>query len=266
MSSTDSDGPIFGGRAVGKKRIFYDWTETLVLPDGENPEPSHVYPYLNRNNGSRVDVEVLYLFKNKAEKEAFETETKGKKKHMKRTQKYTSPATKAKKKFASEPSAPTAVTVIDGTVRPICRPSNDQRLVYNGHKKVHSLKFQSVALPNGIIGNLFGPIEGRRHDCFLLRESGILGSLNQFAFNSQREPLCLYGDPAYPVRIHLQSPFQGPYLNDLQKELNTKMSGVRTSVEWLFGDITNWFAFMDYKKNLKLNLSAVGKCIWCAVF
>ena len=37
------------------------------------------------------------------------------------------------------------------------------------------------------------------------------------------------------------------------------MSGVRTSVEWLFGDITNWFAFMDYKKNLKLNLSAVGK-------
>lgn len=29
---------------------------------------------------------------------------------------------------------------IDGTVRPICRPENDQRLVYNGHKRVHALK------------------------------------------------------------------------------------------------------------------------------
>ena len=47
---------------------------------------------------------------------------------------------------------------IDGTVRPICRPEENQRLVYNGHKRVHALKFQSVALPNGLIGNLFGPV------------------------------------------------------------------------------------------------------------
>ena len=37
---------------------------------------------------------------------------------------------------------------IDGTVRPICRPEL-QRIVYNGHKRVHALKFQSVTLPNG---------------------------------------------------------------------------------------------------------------------
>ena len=37
---------------------------------------------------------------------------------------------------------------VDGTVRPICRPNKNQRIVYNGLKKVHSLKFQSVALPN----------------------------------------------------------------------------------------------------------------------
>lgn len=28
----------------------------------------------------------------------------------------------------------------------------------NGHKRVHSLKFQSVALPNGLIGNLYEPV------------------------------------------------------------------------------------------------------------
>lgn len=47
---------------------------------------------------------------------------------------------------------------IDGTVRPISRPSRNQRMVYNGHKRVHALKFQSVAIPNGLIANLFGPV------------------------------------------------------------------------------------------------------------
>ena len=30
---------------------------------------------------------------------------------------------------------------IDGTVRPIARPGENQRIVYNGHKRVHALKF-----------------------------------------------------------------------------------------------------------------------------
>ena len=48
---------------------------------------------------------------------------------------------------------------IDGTVRPICRPGELQRIVYNGHKRVHALKFQSVTLPNGMIANMYGPID-----------------------------------------------------------------------------------------------------------
>ena len=47
---------------------------------------------------------------------------------------------------------------IDGTVRPVCRPGRHQRVLYNGHKRVHSLKYQSIALPNGLIGNLYGPV------------------------------------------------------------------------------------------------------------
>ena len=47
---------------------------------------------------------------------------------------------------------------IDGTVRPICRPGQHQRVAYNGHKRVHSMKFQSVALPNGITAHMFGPV------------------------------------------------------------------------------------------------------------
>ena len=47
---------------------------------------------------------------------------------------------------------------IDGTVHPICRPTRNQKQVYNGHKRAHALKFQSVSLPNGLIGNLYGPV------------------------------------------------------------------------------------------------------------
>lgn len=63
---------------------------------------------------------------------------------------------------------------IDGTVRPISKPGQNQRIVYNGHKRVHGVKFQSVALPNGIIGNMYGPIEGRRHDAAMLADSNLL--------------------------------------------------------------------------------------------
>ena len=37
------------------------------------------------------------------------------------------------------------------------------------------------------------------------------------------------------------------------------MSQVRVSVEWLFGDIMNYFKFLDFKKNLKIGMSSIGK-------
>ena len=47
---------------------------------------------------------------------------------------------------------------IDGTVRPISRPDANQRIVYNGHKRIYALTFQSVVLPNELIGHLYGPV------------------------------------------------------------------------------------------------------------
>ncbi len=47
---------------------------------------------------------------------------------------------------------------IDGTMRPICHPEENQRVIYNGHKRVHDLKYQSVVAANGLIANLYGPV------------------------------------------------------------------------------------------------------------
>ncbi len=137
---------------------------------------------------------------------------------------------------------------IDGTVRPISRPNRNQRAVYNGHKRVHALKYQSVVTPNGLIANLYGPVEGRRHDSAMLAMSDLLPQLEQHSFSPDGQALCIYGDPVYPLRVHLQSPFRRAPLTPEQQLFNESMSQVRVSVEWVFGDVVNYFKFIDFKK------------------
>ena len=101
--------------------------------------------------------------------------------------------------------------------------------------------------------------EGKMHDARMPAESGLYNNLQQFALSTHGEPMCIYGDPAYPLRVHLQAPFRhGNIVQDMQ-DFNRSMSQVRVSVEWLFGDIVNYFKFLDFKKNLKIGLSQVAK-------
>ena len=122
---------------------------------------------------------------------------------------------------------------IDGTVRPACPPGSNQRVLYNGHKRVHAKKFQSVAAPNGMIANLYGPVESKRHDTGMLAMSGLLPQLQLHARTRNGSPLCVCGDPVYPPRVQLQGSFKGN-LNQQQKDYNQAMSRVRTSVEQVF--------------------------------
>lgn len=141
------------------------------------------------------------------------------------------------------------------------REKNNTCVLYNGHKRVRALKFQSVAIPNGLIANLYGPVEGLRHDAGMFKESGLLNILQREARTPRGEPLCLYGDPAYPLRPQLMDPYRDADVLVVTPEMrafNTAMSEVRVSVEWLFGDIAEYFKFIDYKKNLKLGMSAVA--------
>lgn len=46
---------------------------------------------------------------------------------------------------------------IDATHRAICKPgTTPQRLFYSGYKKIHSIKFQAITTPDGIISHLDG--------------------------------------------------------------------------------------------------------------
>ena len=80
----------------------------------------------------------------------------------------------------------------DGTVRPICRPHEMQRVVYNGHNRVFAIKFQFVVTPNGIMANLYGPVEGCHHDSGMLAYSGLLQQLEQDSYISYIKNQCAY--------------------------------------------------------------------------
>lgn len=149
---------------------------------------------------------------------------------------------------------------IDGTVRPICRPTANQRVCYNGHKRIHSIKFQSLVTPDGMITNLYGPLEGRRHDCGLLRMSGIMEKMEELNRHDRDGlPFSIYGDPAYPLRNYLLCPYRGANLTEQQMLFNQSMSSVRECVEWEFGKLLSLFAFLDFRKNLKVLLQPVAK-------
>ena len=71
----------------------------------------------------------------------------------------------------------------------------------------------------------------------MLRDSLLYEDLQRFAFDSAGQPMCIYGDPAYPLGVHLQAPFRpNAALTPQMEDFNRSMSAVRTSVEWLFGD------------------------------
>ena len=114
--------------------------------------------------------------------------------------------------------------------------------------------------------------EGRKHGASMLTESGLLRQLQQNALSPAGQPMCIYGDPAYPLRVHLQDPFKNAHLTRQMQQFNKCMSEefltegfLRVSVEWLFNDnINNFKLIHGLKKKLKAGLSSVlGENVHC---
>ena len=96
----------------------------------------------------------------------------------------------------------------------------------------------------------------------MLADSGLFSQFERYAFSLADQPVYVFGDPAYQLHIHLQAPFRNATLTIQMEAFNSATS----SVEWLFGDISNYFSFLDFKKNLKVQLRSVGKMyIVCAL-
>lgn len=123
---------------------------------------------------------------------------------------------------ALEPGGFRVFGFIDNTMFATCRPGggptsngdrNDpliQRSMYNGWKKIHGLKFQTVDLPNGMHYNVYGPVSVRHNDLYTLHHSNINNRIKEAQGDSQLQYVC-YGDSAYTVvnNSHVKSRFVG---------------------------------------------------------
>ena len=85
--------------------------------------------------------------------------------------------------------------------------------------------------------NLFGPVEGKRHDCTILAMSGLLQTLQRYSHGPNGEVLWIFKDPAYLLRRNLLAPYNGAQLTQEQTDFNSSMSKVRVTVEWMFGEV-----------------------------
>lgn len=150
------------------------------------------------------------------------------------------------------------VGFIDGTMRPCARPQLHQRHLFSGHKRQHGVKFQAIVTPDGIVSHLGGPFTANRHDAAILTQSGLLPFMEQ-QFRDDKRNFCLFGDAGYPISAHLVCPFKGASLTEDQRAFNVEMSRSRICVEWSFGKVIELFAFLDFKKNLKLFLQPIAK-------
>ncbi|CBJ33379.1 conserved unknown protein [Ectocarpus siliculosus] len=156
---------------------------------------------------------------------------------------------------------PNCWAFIDGTVRAICRTIREQRAFFNGHKRYHAIKLQSVVTPDGIMVDLFGPELGTRHDVHLLHESGVLVMCQEHMNSASGDPYVVYGDPAYGMSTHLNCPYSAEAYGPLSAgmiEFNKQMSACRVAVEWVFKEMTSKWAFVALKNQQKHLLSPIG--------
>ena len=63
----------------------------------------------------------------------------------------------------------------------------------------------------------------KRHDASMLADSGLLDNLEQHSYSPDGNPLCIYGDPAYPLRVHLQAPFRDGIITPEMRNFNTSI-------------------------------------------
>jgi len=113
----------------------------------------------------------------------------------------------------------------------------------------------------------YGPINGCRHDSFVLASSRIIAVLRDIcrggplawrgAPGGLGKDYVLFGDSAYPISAFLWRMYKG-VMTAVQQAFNKDMSPARVTVEWGFGKIVNLWPFLDYRKKSKVLLSPVG--------
>ena len=140
-----------------------------------------------------------------------------------------------------------------------------QQTMYNGWKKCHGVKDETVIGPDGLVLHLYGGrpgtfgVSARHGDCWMLRYGRMNRKLEQRHAQWNVMLLMLifvvYGDSAYPWKTHLRARHNAlaghPNKVQFDKE-DDAMSSCRIIVEWDYGSAGTFFPYTVQSKKLKV--------------
>jgi nuclease HARBI1 len=145
---------------------------------------------------------------------------------------------------------------VDGTLRYMCRPNEMQEASYSGHKHTHGQKFQSIISPDGLIVSLLGPYGASRPDIVVYVDSNTAEMLYPYTRHDDHSHYLL-GDKAYQTAEQVIVPYSTPR-SQHESAYNALHSSVRIAVEWGFGKVVRYFAYINYKTSLRVHLQPIA--------
>ncbi|CAM4462684.1 unnamed protein product [Lepidochelys olivacea] len=130
---------------------------------------------------------------------------------------------------------------IDGTHIPILAPEH-QAGEYINRKGYFSIVLQALVDHKGRFTNINVGWPGKVHDARIFRNSGLFQKLQEGTFFPDQKitvgdvemPICILGDPAYPLMPWLMKPYTSS-LDSSQELFNYRLSKCRMVVECAFG-------------------------------
>jgi hypothetical protein len=133
-------------------------------------------------------------------------------------------------------------------------PKEIQQAWWTGWKKLHGLKWQTVALPNGCDFEVHGPASVRHNDNYTLDQSRIEDKLAELQADEELT-YAMFGDSAY-------SDSEWIVTGD-----GRGMSSVREPIEWDYKDLKTMWKAIDYKHALKMRNQPISKIMFvCMLF
>lgn len=155
---------------------------------------------------------------------------------------------------------------VDAKCLKICRPSWAEDTCYSGYKHMHSMNFQILGRLDGIVEDIFGPVEGRHSDPYLFNHSNLEARFRTFrnrvwdgeyAGHANLPLLKMYADGIYALSTVMGRNFRAPFAPG-QAEANALMATLRGEIEHMFAKVSMLFAQVHNHFNNKIFASPVG--------
>ena len=130
-------------------------------------------------------------------------------------------------------------------------PKEVQEAWWNGWKKIHGMKWQTVLLACGMDFLVYGPLSCRSNDLNALDESQVQDIIRELCNHGIGEFLfMIFGDSAYNPSSSMHTSESLP---------GRGFSSVREIIEWSYKEVKQLWKYCDYKHVLKLRGQPVAK-------